>query len=119
MASEKVFLGTELKINVHIDQMDGMHMESYDFDVDFFCSPKKTFPIRKAPGKDYDTSALYRKADNSQDDYLCFVDTKDLGSGKLKCKVTAYIPDEHFSDLDGIRTEVVEIDTGIEIVKGL
>lgn len=117
MASEKVFLGTELKINIHIDPMDFRHMEEYDFDVEFYCSPKKSFQIRKAPGKEYDTPSLYRKADDSQDDYLCFIDTKELGSGKLKCKVTAYIPDEHFPD--GIRTEVDEIDTGIEIVKGL
>lgn len=117
MANDKVFLGTELKINIHIDPIDNVHMEGYDFDVEFYCSPKKSFQIRKAPGKDWDMRLFYQKVDNSQDDYLCFVDTKELGHGKLKCKVTAHIPDEHFSD--GIRTEVVEIDTGIEIVRGL
>ena len=117
MASDKVCLGTELKINIHIDPIDSAHMNGYDFDVDFYCSPKKSLTIRKAPGKEYDTPSLYLKVENSEDDYLCFVDTKDLGHGKLKCKVTAYVEDEHFPD--GIRTEVVEIDTGIEIVRGL
>lgn len=117
MASDKVFLGTKLKINIHIDPIYSAHMSGYDFDVEFYCSPKKSLTIRKAPGKEYDTPSLYLKVENSEDDYLCFVDTLAVGLGKLKCKVTAYIPDEHFPD--GIRTEVVEIDTGIEIVKGL
>jgi hypothetical protein len=49
--------------------------------------------------------------------YIVLVDTNEVGAGDLKCKVTAYIPDGDFPD--ELRTEVVNIDTGINIIKSL
>lgn len=115
MAKHKIYLGTELKLNLNIEKMGSETMSSYDFDVDLYCSPSKVFSIYKSDNLDKNTGDLYLKVDDNN--YYLFVETNAIGLGKLKCKVTAYVNDEHFPD--GIRTEVVEIDTGIEIVKGL
>ena len=115
MAKQKIYLGTELKLNLNIERMGSETMSTYDFDVDLYCNPNKVFSLHKSKNKDKDTPTLYREVDDVN--YYLFVDTVAVGLGKLKCKVTAFVEDEHFPD--GIRTEVVEIDTGIEIVKGL
>ena len=47
--------------------------------------------------------------------YVVLVDTNAIGTGALRCKLTAAIVDADFSDFK--RNEVVVIDTGIQIVK--
>mgnify|MGYP003288135446 CR=1 FL=1 len=37
---EDVFIGTELKLNVHIDRIENITMDDYDFSLDLYCSPK-------------------------------------------------------------------------------
>jgi hypothetical protein len=49
--------------------------------------------------------------------YLLPLDTQELGHGVIKIKLTAFLPDKDF--VDNIRTEVVFIDTNIEIIKSL
>lgn len=100
------FLGTELKLNIHIDPIDGVTMDDYDFTVELYCSPKRTIII----GKD---DAIRTDEDN----YIVCADTNLTGAGDLKCKVTAQIPDPDFED--SLRTEIVAVDTGITIVKAL
>lgn len=108
MARQIVFVGTELKLNINIEPIGTITMDDYDFDVELISgSFKKTsVVINRAAAKKVDS-----------DNYIVCLDTAELGAGMLKCRVTAYIPDDDFDD--GIRTEVVEIDTGIEIVKSL
>lgn len=103
---DDVFIGTELKINVNIAPIDGVSMDDYDFEVEFYCSTKKILVFKKA-------DAI--RIDNSN--YMFCIDTNQLSSGNLKCKVTAFIPDGDFEDL--LRTEVQKIDTGINIVKAI
>lgn len=100
------FLGTELKLNIHIDPIDDVTMDDYDFIVELYCSPKRTIIVNKA-------DAIRA----GEDDYIVCVDTNLTGAGDLKCKVTAQIPDPDFEDL--LRTEIVAVDTGINIVKAL
>lgn len=57
------------------------------------------------------------KLEDDNNSYIAFIDTGDLDAGLLKCKITAFIPDEHFKDK--IRTEVQIKDTGINIIKTL
>lgn len=102
----KVFLGTELKLNLNIDPINGFTMEDYDFLIDVYCQSSKVATITK-------TQAI--KVDKNN--YLICVNTENIGTGNLKCKVTAYVPDEDFPD--STRTEVSVIDTGITIVKAL
>lgn len=108
MATQKIFLGTELKLNISISRFGDTTMDDYDFDVTLIGGLFKS--ASKVINKD---SAKRVDADN----YIICFDTADLGPGVLKCKVTAYLPDGDFQD--GVRTEITEIDTGIVIVKSL
>lgn len=99
-----VELGTELKLNVHIAPIDGITIEDYDFTTEVYCNPRKSLTILKSETISVDS-----------ENYIIRVDTAPLGTGDLYCKVTAYIPDDDFAD--GFRTEVVVIDTAIDIVK--
>lgn len=81
-------------------------MDDYNFEVEVYCSPKRPIIIPKA-------SAIRIDSDN----YVVLVDTNVVGAGDLKCKVTAQVPDGDFPDL--LRTEVVCIDTGINIIKAI
>lgn len=98
------FIGTELKLNIHIEPIDEVTMDDYDFEIEVYCSPKHSIIIPKAKAIRID-----------RDNYVVLVDTNVVGEGFLKCKVTAQVPDGDFPDM--LRTEVVCIDTGINIVK--
>lgn len=100
------FLGTELKLNLNIEPLGKITMDDYDFYVDVYCSPKNTITFKK--------EELIR-VDNSN--YIILIDSAKIGAGEIKCKVTAYIPDADFDD--GLRTEVIGIETGINIVKNI
>ena len=103
--AQKVFLGTELKLNINIESIGGFNMKDYDFVVELYCNslrPKKVV-INKESAREVDES-----------NYVVCVDTNELGAGKLECKVIAYVPDGDFRD--GKRTEVAKLNTGIEIV---
>lgn len=102
----EVFLGTELKLNVNIEPMGDISMDDYDWSVEVYCSTKKTVVVKKEEAIRID-----------KDNYVVLVDSAELGAGDLKCKVTAFIPDLDFPDT--LRTEVMIIDTGIDIVKNL
>lgn len=101
-----VELGTELKLNVHIAPIDGITINDYDYQTTVYCNPRKSIVIPKEETINVD-----------EENYIIRVDTTSLGAGDLYCKVTAYIPDEDFND--GLRTEVVVIDTMIDIVKSM
>lgn len=104
--NQSPFLGTELKLNVHIEPIGDITMDDYDFEVEVYCSPKRAIVARKE-----DTIRV------DESNYIVLVDTNIVGAGALKCKVTAYIPDGDFED--SLRTEIVAIDTGINIVRSL
>lgn len=104
--AQMIFLGTELKLNVNIQPIDDLSMADYDFKVEVYVSPNKSVIIEK-------DNAI--KVDD--DNYLILVDTNEIGAGSVKCKVTALIPDADFSDL--LRTEIVAINTGINVVKSI
>lgn len=100
------FIGTELKLNIHIEPIGQITMDDYGFEVEVFCSPKKPIIIPKENTIRVDS-----------DNYVVLVDTNVVGAGDLKCKVTAQVPDGDFADM--LRTEVVCIDTGINIIKAI
>ena len=86
------------------EEDDGITIEDYDFTTEVYCNPRKSITILKSETISVDS-----------ENYIIRVDTAPLGTGDLYCKVTAYIPDDDFAD--GFRTEVVVIDTAIDIVK--
>ena len=108
MARQIVFVGTELKLNINVEPIHGATMDDYDFDIELICG---TFKKANKVVNKKDTKRV------DSDNYIVCFDTAELGVGMLKCRVVAYIPDGDFKD--GKRTEVTEIETGIEIVKSL
>ena len=77
----KIYLGTDIKYNIHIDPIDSLTMSEYDFEAEFMCV-KNTLRISKSQMKKVD--------DNN---YIARVESAKLGVGEVKLKVTAYIPD--------------------------
>lgn len=102
-SNNKCYLGTELKLNLSIDPIGDAHMSTYDFIVEVFCNPIKSLMIKKSEANEVDA-----------DNYILCINSNAIGKGKVKVKVTAYIPDEDFAE--GLRTEVIVVDTGISII---
>lgn len=99
-----IYYGTELKLSVSIDPIQGLKMADYDFVVDLYTSTAKVVSQPKAQ--------LIKIDDNT---FVARVDTKQLGTGRVRCKITAFIPDGDFEG-DKRRTEVCIVDTGINII---
>lgn len=106
--NEFPYIGTELVINVNIEPTGNYHMSDYDFEIVAFCTEEKLKAYKKG---DWDCQPV------DDDNYVILLDTTDVGPGKLKLIVTAYIPDDRFlsENNDGLRTEVIPINTGIPI----
>lgn len=102
----RIIAGTEIKLNVHAEPIGDVHMEDYAFTVEVYTSPTKSIALRKE-------DLIYDDKDN----YIVCLDSSKLGVGRLKCKLTAQIPDGDFND--SLRTEIAVIDTGIDIVRNV
>ena len=99
-------LGTEFKLNVHLEPIDGLHMSDYDFECSFYVYTNRTVVIPKSK---------MRKVDN--DNYIVVIEQEDayrIGRGKINVEITAYIPDGDFSD--GTRTEKLLLCTDVVAV---
>ena len=107
MESTTVYIGTEIKLNVNIAPSNGVVMDDYDFEMEVFSntlfSSAKKVVIKKSEATRVDES-----------NYMICIDTSIVGVGELTCRIVAHIPDGDFAD--GLRTEVVVVNTGIKIV---
>lgn len=99
---EKVPLGTDKKLVVSIEPVDNISMDDYDFKVEVYAKGR---PI---------TITKEQSVRKDKDNYAICVDTAKVGKGTMMAKVIAYIPDADFDDM--LRTEIVIIDTNIDIV---
>ena len=95
-------LGTEFKINVHVEPIDGLHMSDYDFTCRFYIDTNRNVEISK--------SEMIRMDD---DNYIACIDSSKLGVGTIMMRIIAQIPDADFPD--GLRTEIETISTGLVI----
>lgn len=91
----KIPMGSDIKINVHIEPIMGLSMQDFDFFVEFFCHANKVVKTEKS-------QCIREDADN----YRITFNARDVGVGVVKYRITAFIPDGDFDD--GVRTEVVE-----------
>ena len=99
-------LGTEFKLNVHLDSLDGLHMSDYDFEVALYVYTNRKVVFQKSKLKKVD-----------DDNYLLMVETADalrIGRGRINAEITAYIPDSDFSD--GLRTEKLVLCTDVTAI---
>lgn len=93
-------LGTEFKINVHVEPIDGLHMSDYDFTCRFYIYSYVEL-----------TKNEMIKVDD--DNYIACIDSSKLGVGTIMMRIIAQIPDADFPD--GLRTEIETISTGLVI----
>ena len=106
IGENSIFWGTEIKLNVSVEPIGSVTMDDYEFVIDVFTSASKAISIPKSDAIRIDDS-----------NYVVKIDTTAVGTGRLKCKVTAQVPDADFADF--YRTEVVIVDTGIDIIKNI
>lgn len=90
-------VGTILKIVVTADIGNGMHLSDVDFSCAFF--PNK-YPNKRVNVTKDEMTII------DDDNYMAIVDSKIIGEGDYRCRLTAEVPDDNIPD--GIRTEVVE-----------
>lgn len=101
--SEEIPIGTEFKLNVHMDPVDDVHLG--DYGIDFTCSfyAKEEVTLRKSQMIEID-----------EDNYVAPLDSTALGLGTVGFILDINIPDNHFAD--GLRREIVPIETKYKIV---
>ena len=107
---EQIVAGTEIKLKVNIEPIGDLTMDDYNFIVEAYCNPRKSVTITKEDIEANNGSGG-RLDDGSY--YVC-IDTSILGTGNLKVKVVAYLPDGAFKD--ALRTEVTVIKTNMVII---
>lgn len=103
MDNNKICFGSEFKLNVGLEPIGDYTMDNYDFECEFYCYTSRKVTLSKA--------GMIRQDENN---YLAVLDSRSLGTGVLKCKITAHIPDADCEDM--LRTEVLVIDTGLQIM---
>ena len=99
-------LGSEFKLNIHVEPLDGFHMSDYDFECAFYVYTNRKVVIPKSRMKKVD-----------DDNYLAIIETPDamrIGRGRINVEITAYIPDGDFSD--GLRTEKLVLCTDVTAI---
>lgn len=109
MNCQKIFLGTELKLKITMEPIDGYNLEDCDFYCLVYCveGSKKHIILNKGD------SRVKQVDENS---YVLLVDSCKLGAGTIKIKVVVNIPDADFSSPgDGFRREVTVVNTNISI----
>lgn len=100
-----IIRGTELKFNVNIEPIDNISMISYDFEAKAYClGTKQRIAVPKS-----DCTAV------DDDNYILPIDTTGLALGQLIVDIYAYVPDQDFPD--DTRTEIVRIETDINIIE--
>lgn len=99
-------LGTEFKMNIHLDPIDGLHMSGYDFECAFYVYTNRKVVIPKSQ---------MRKVDD--DNYIAVINSIDamrIGRGRINVEITAHIPDGDFDD--GVRTEKLILCTDVTAI---
>ena len=96
-----VSLGTELKVNISMEPMDGYTLAATDWWVEFYAKRSKVKVLK----------ADATKVDDHN--FICTVDSKAVGRGELMAHIEVQIPDSDFGD--GYRTEALTFSTGINI----
>lgn len=97
-------IGTELKVNINVEPIDGIHLSQCNFTCTFFINPNKSIILNK--------DNLIQLDD---DNYLALLNSEDLGIGTIKMTIRILVPDDKFKD--GTRTEIETICTDINITK--
>ena len=111
MIEQKTLVGTKLKmvVNFCYPTDPAITLDTINFYVEFFCSLNKKLVLQK--------DDLIRHEETVGEittvTWYAMVDTTVVGSGRLKMRLMAYIPDDDSSE--GVRKEYAEVETGVII----
>ena len=103
-----IVLGTELKLRIHVDPIDEYSLQDYNFKVEIYTNASKVLSFEST-----DNNIIL--PDEDRDTCIVLINSKDVGAGRVKVRITADIPDDDFKD--GVRTEIAVEDTNIMIVR--
>ena len=95
-------IGTELKIRINVQPIDGVHLSECDFTCSFYVTSSKTVTFSKEE---------LIMLDN--DTYLALINSEELGVGAIKMNIKILVPDDDFPNK--VRTEIDTVNTGITI----
>ena len=121
MAKNKTYVGTELKMHIGFDYPSDQTktLDNIDWDVEFYCN--RTSQLFTKQGEVTEDCQLPGDAEHGglireNGEWYAPVETTIVGSGQLKMKFTAYIPQENrqYGD-DHFRTEVAICNTNVII----
>lgn len=104
MNENKPIVGTEFKILVRIEPIDGVHMEDMEFVCEFYTRLEAPQAVAKSEMIKVDA-----------DSYIALVNTEGMSPGALRNRITVDVPDRDFDD--DYRREITDIPTGIKIIK--
>lgn len=110
---DKVILGSEIKISITLDVIDGYDMDYYDFNITLYTACRNNIVTAQKIGK-YPNCELINLVRKEANTYVVLVDTKLLGVGRIYGSIDAKIPDEDFAD--GFRNEVAKFLSDIVVV---
>lgn len=99
-------VGTQIKFMLSLSLPQNLAMDDVDFSASFYTVSNRAVIIHKQEMQRIDGN-----------NYICIVDTHNLGAGRIKCQVEALLPDSSMPD--GKRKEVVYVDTEEEIRYGM
>ena len=104
---DEIYIGSDLKLNVHIEPIGTFDMDSFNFSVKLVAySPFGKSDKSVTISKDKAT-----RLDNG--DYMVWCNTQELGLGHLYAIITCLVPD---AQIGKNRTEIVRVDTNIDII---
>lgn len=104
MNENRPIVGTEFKILVRVEPIDGVHMEDMEFVCEFYTRIDAPLVVDKANMIKVDA-----------DGYIACVDTAGMSPGVLRNRITVEVPDRDFAD--DYRREITDVSTGIKIIK--
>lgn len=104
MEGVKQIVGTEYKVLLRIEPVDGVHMADMEFECMFYTRIQDPFVVKKS-------EMIKVDADN----YIALVNTEGMSAGTLRNRMTVDIPDRDFPD--DYRREIVDMVTDIKIAK--
>lgn len=105
-SNNNIPLGSDFKMNVHMDNIDGYSMDDVDFKCVFYTKSSKKVVLPK--------DEMIPIRDSNYVSYVAPLHSLDLGIGALKIVYEADIPDNDFDN--ALRHEIVPITTDIKIV---
>lgn len=96
------YLGSEEELLVSLDLIDGYTMDDYDFTIEAYCSSHRKQIFTKNDAKRIDA-----------DNYKIIIDTTIIGTGVVKIRVVARIPNINYPD--GYREAVTYLNPKLRI----